>query len=55
MWIDSPIAHHLLDLGERDRDHGDIDFYNVRRPHQNLDYRTPDEMYFGMQTLKETA
>ena len=32
-----------------------FDFYNVRRPHQNLDYRTPDEMYFGTQHLKEAA
>lgn len=23
------------------------DFYNRRRLHQSLDYRTPDEMYFG--------
>jgi putative transposase len=30
-------------------------FYNVRRPHQNLDYRTPDEMYLGTQNLKEAA
>jgi putative transposase len=22
-------------------------FYNERRSHQSLDYRTPDEMYFG--------
>ena len=22
-------------------------FYNVERPHQNLDYRTPEEVYFG--------
>jgi len=32
-----------------------FDFYNVRRPHQSLDYRTPDEMYFGTQTLNEAA
>ena len=32
-----------------------FDFYNVHRPHQSLDYRTPDEMYFGTQTLKEAA
>ena len=32
-----------------------FEFYNVRRPHQNLDYRTPDEMYFQTQTLKQAA
>ena len=26
-----------------------FDFYNRRRLHQSLDYRTPDEMYFGAQ------
>ena len=30
-------------------------FYNVQRPHQNLDYRTPDELYFGKTELKEAA
>ncbi len=30
-------------------------FYNERRVHQNLDYRTPDEMYFGTGTLKKAA
>jgi len=30
-------------------------FYNERRVHQNLDYRTPDEMYFGAGTLKKAA
>jgi putative transposase len=24
-----------------------FDFYNRRRLHQSLDYRTPDEIYFG--------
>ena len=23
-----------------------IDFYNSQRPHQSLDYKTPDEVYF---------
>ena len=32
-----------------------FDFYNQRRPHQSLDYRTPDEMYFGHDKLKEVA
>ena len=30
-------------------------FYNERRVHQNLDYRTPDEMYFGTGKLKKAA
>jgi len=29
--------------------------YNARRPHQSLDYRTPDEMYFGTGELKKAA
>ena len=28
-----------------------FDFYNACRPHQSLDYRTPDEMYFGGMTI----
>ena len=32
-----------------------FDFYNVRRPHQSLDYRTPDEMYFANDKLKKAA
>ena len=32
-----------------------FDFYNARRPHQNLDYRTPDEMYFGTSEMKKAA
>ncbi|HEY9784679.1 MAG TPA: IS3 family transposase [Candidatus Obscuribacterales bacterium] len=27
-----------------------VDFYNNRRPHQALDYRTPAEVYFGIDT-----
>jgi putative transposase len=30
-------------------------FYNVGRPHQSLEYRTPDEMYFATDTLKKAA
>ncbi len=30
-------------------------FYNERRGHQSLDYRTPDEMYFGIGKLKRAA
>ena len=32
-----------------------FEFYNVRRPHQSLDYRTPDEMYFGTNEIKKAA
>ena len=32
-----------------------FDFYNVRRPHQSLEYRTPDEMYFGDDKRREAA
>jgi len=30
-------------------------FYNARRPHQSLEYRTPDEMYFGTNEMKKAA
>ena len=30
-------------------------FYNGRRPHQALHYRTPDEMYFGTDEMKKAA
>jgi putative transposase len=30
-------------------------FYNARRPHQSLDYRTPDELYFGTDDMKKAA
>jgi putative transposase len=30
-------------------------FYNALRPHQNLDYRTPDELYFGSGNMKKAA
>ena len=30
-------------------------FYNERRVHQNLDYRTPDEMYFGTGKMEKAA
>jgi putative transposase len=29
--------------------------YNARRPHQSLEYRTPDEMYFGTDEMKKAA
>ena len=32
-----------------------FDFYNNRRPHQSLDYRTPEEMYIGNDKLKKAA
>ena len=30
-------------------------FYNARRVHQSLAYRTPDEMYFGTDAMKKAA
>ena len=30
-------------------------FYNTRRPHQALDQRTPDALYFQLSTLKQAA
>ena len=30
-------------------------FYNARRPHQSLEYRTPDELYFGTSEMKKAA
>ena len=30
-------------------------FYNERRGHQNLDYQTPDEMYFAIGKTKKAA
>jgi putative transposase len=30
-------------------------FYNARRPHQSLEYRTPDEVYFGAGEMKQAA
>jgi putative transposase len=32
-----------------------FEFYNVRRPHQSLDYRAPDEMYFATVDMKKAA
>lgn len=32
-----------------------FDFYNKCRPHQSLDYRTPDETYFNNDKLKKAA
>ena len=30
-------------------------FYTAHRPHQSLEYRTPDEMYFGTGEMKQAA
>jgi len=30
-------------------------FYNTRRPHQNLEYQTPDEVHFSIQPMKTAA
>jgi len=30
-------------------------FYNARRPHQSLDYQTPDEVYFATGEMKRAA
>jgi putative transposase len=30
-------------------------FFNARRPHQSLQYQTPDEVYFGTGVLKKAA
>jgi putative transposase len=30
-------------------------FYNARRPHQNLGYQTPDELYFGARHMRKAA
>ena len=32
-----------------------FEFYNARRPHQSLGYRTPDEIYFGTPARKGAA
>jgi putative transposase len=32
-----------------------FDFYNTQRPHQSLDDRTPDEVYFGSGDMKQAA
>jgi len=32
-----------------------FEFYNAHRPHQSLEYRTPDEIYFGAQALTGAA
>ena len=34
---------------------GYFGFYNARRPHQSLKYRTPDDVYFGTGELKKAA
>ena len=30
-------------------------FYNAARPHQSLDYRTPDELYFAINPTRKAA
>jgi putative transposase len=30
-------------------------FYNAARPHQSLEYRTPDELYFGTDAMRKAA
>lgn len=30
-------------------------FYNARRPHQSLEYRTPDDMYFEFEIFRKAA
>ena len=32
-----------------------FEFYNTQRPHQSLEYRTPDEMYFATVDMKKAA
>ena len=32
-----------------------FDFYNAHRPHQSLEYRTPDEMYFETRELEKAG
>jgi putative transposase len=32
-----------------------IEFYNAARPHQSLDYRTPDEVYFATRKASDAA
>jgi transposase InsO family protein len=32
-----------------------LDFYNRRRPHSSLDYRTPDQAYFDLPPLRAAA
>jgi putative transposase len=34
---------------------GYLGFYNQGRPHSSLDERTPDEAYFGAQTMARAA
>ena len=32
-----------------------FEFYNVRRPHQSLGYRTPEETYFATDDMNKAA
>jgi len=60
LWRSVKYEHIYLHAHETVREvnialRGYFDFYNETRPHQSLDYRTPDEMYFGNDKLKKAA
>jgi len=43
-------GHALIEALERY-----FDYYNNRRPHQSLDYKTPAEVYYGTQAVSKSA
>lgn len=54
------MKYEEIDLNEytspREARHGIgryMDFYNKRRPHQSLEYRTPAELYVGVDHRRE--